>query len=65
MTSNFLDFSMPRSAGRLASVEPGREVWIACDGKDAPSDDLPQGAWKFRVLAKKVEVNPVTGAPRS
>lgn len=36
----------------LRSIEEGREVWIACFGKDAPSDEYPQGAWKFRVMAK-------------
>ena len=36
----------------LRSIEEGREVWIACFGKDAPSEEYLQGAWKFRVLAK-------------
>lgn len=36
----------------LRSIEEGREVWIACFGKDAPSEEYPQGAWKFRVMAK-------------
>jgi hypothetical protein len=51
---------------RLGAVEPGREVWISCDGKDTPSDDYPQGAWRFRVLAKKGSggTNPVTGEAR-
>lgn len=36
----------------LRGIEEGREVWIACFGKDPPSDEYPQGAWKFRVMAK-------------
>lgn len=36
----------------LREMEEGREVWIACLGKDPPSEDYPQGAWKFRVMAK-------------
>ena len=40
----------------LRGIEEGREVWIACFGKEAPSEEYPQGAWKFRVMAK----NPTT-----
>jgi hypothetical protein len=43
----------------LRKIEEGREVWIACFGKDAASEEYPQGAWKFRVLAKSV-TEPVT-----
>ena len=37
----------------LRDIPELTEVWIACFGKDPPSEDYPQGAWKFRVLAKK------------
>lgn len=36
----------------LRSVQEGQDVWIACLGKEAPSDEFPQGAWKFKVMAK-------------
>jgi hypothetical protein len=36
----------------LRAIEEGREVWIACYGKEPPSEDYPQGAWKFRVMVK-------------
>lgn len=36
----------------LRNIEEGREVWIACYGKEPPSEEYPQGAWKFRVMAK-------------
>jgi hypothetical protein len=36
----------------LRSVQEGQEVWIACLGKEAPSEEFPQGAWKFKVMAK-------------
>ena len=36
----------------LRGIEEGREVWIYCYGKEAPSEDFPQGAWKFKVMAK-------------
>jgi hypothetical protein len=35
----------------LRAIEEGREVWIACYGKEPPSEDYPQGAWKFRIMA--------------
>lgn len=36
----------------LRSVKDGQEVWIACLGKEGPSEEFPQGAWKFKVMAK-------------
>lgn len=36
----------------LRQVEEGTEVWIACLGKDPPSKEYPQGAWKFSVRSK-------------
>jgi hypothetical protein len=42
----------------LRQVPEGSEIWIACFGKEEPSEDYPQGAWKFRVLAKKPPVEP-------
>lgn len=56
---------------RLSEVEEGREVWICCDGKSAPTDEWPQGAWQYRVRAKPLAngagkgTNPVTGEARS
>jgi hypothetical protein len=38
----------------LRKVEAGQQVWIACLGKEEPSEQYPQGAWKFRVMASKV-----------
>jgi hypothetical protein len=38
----------------LRKLGDGREVWIACYGKEPPSDQYPQGAWKFRVMVKPV-----------
>jgi hypothetical protein len=37
----------------LREVSEGSEVWIACLGKDPPSADYPQGAWKFTVRVAK------------
>ena len=37
----------------LRGIEEGREVWIYCFGKDAPTEEFPQGAWKFKVMAAK------------
>jgi hypothetical protein len=45
----------------LKKVLVGQEVWIACMGKQPPSAEYPQGAWIYRVLAKPVRVNEVTG----
>lgn len=36
----------------LRGVDEGTEVWIACLGKDPPSKEYPQGAWKFTVRTK-------------
>lgn len=36
----------------LRKLPDGREVWIACYGKEPPSEQYPQGAWKFRVMVK-------------
>lgn len=36
----------------LRQVEEGTEVWVACLGKDPPSKEYPQGAWKFSVRSK-------------
>jgi len=32
---------------RLADVPEGAEIFVRCAGKDAPSKDFPQGAWRF------------------
>jgi hypothetical protein len=45
----------------LAKVSLGQEVWIACLGKEPPSAEYPQGAWKYKVLAKPAKADPVTG----
>lgn len=39
----------------VRKIEVGQEVWIACLGKEKPSEQYPQGAWKFRVMAAKVK----------
>lgn len=39
----------------LRSLQDGQEVWIACLGKEPPSDEFPQGAWKFKVMAKPLD----------
>lgn len=39
----------------------GQEVWVACLGKMDASADYPQGAWVYRVKARPVEVDEVTG----
>jgi len=39
----------------LRKVEVGQQVWIACLGKEEPSEQYPQGAWKFRVMASKAD----------
>ena len=40
----------------LSEVENGREVYIRCEGKAAPSVEYPQGAWKFQVGVSTGEV---------
>lgn len=42
----------------LRTVKEGQEVWIACLGKEAPSEEFPQGAWKFKVMAKPLPETP-------
>lgn len=49
----------------LARVVVGQEVWIGCLGKKPPSAEYPQGAWQYRVLAKPVKVDEVTGEVHS
>ena len=34
---------------RLSTVEIGREIYVKCLGKDEPSEEYPQGAWRFKV----------------
>lgn len=31
----------------LSDVGKGREIYIKCTGKDAPTKDFPRGVWKF------------------
>lgn len=38
---------------RLASVELGREVYVKCLGKSEPSEEYPQGTWKYVVGVSK------------
>lgn len=36
---------------RLADIEKGREVFVKCKGKLAPSKKFPRGAWEFSLGA--------------
>ena len=48
---------------RLSDVEIGRIVYIECQGKDKPSRDFPQGAWRFLLGVHKdpAGMDPDTG----
>jgi hypothetical protein len=46
-----------KSLGRVL----GQEVWVACLGKESPSAEYPQGAWKYKVHAKPAKTDAVTG----
>lgn len=48
---------------RLGDVQPGRIVYVMCQGKDKPSKDFPNGAWRFVLGVKKDPegTNPETG----
>jgi len=45
----------------LSKCVVGQEVWVACLGKIPASAEYPQGAWKYKVLAKPCVVDAVTG----
>lgn len=45
----------------LSKCVVGQEVWVACMGKMSSSAEYPQGAWKYKVKAKPVAADLMTG----